>query len=127
MVSRFQVAKAVAGRIRSDRTDAVQAAAAWLVETGRKRDAGYLAQDVARILAQSGYVFVRVTTARPLNDESRLMVERFVKEQTGALQVEIDAAVNKALIGGVQIETPLASIDASVHTKLVRYVEGVIN
>jgi F0F1-type ATP synthase delta subunit len=127
MVSRMQVARAVAGRIRSDRRLAVRDAAAWLVDTGRKRDAQYLASDVARVLAQEGYVYVKVTTARPLDGRSTELIEKFVAQQTGAKQVELEAHVNKALIGGVQIETPLASLDASVHAKLVRYVEGVIN
>jgi F0F1-type ATP synthase delta subunit len=127
MVSRVQVAAFVAERLASERPKMLRDAAAWLIETGRIRQARYLARDVAAILADRGYVLVRVTSARPLEGEARASIERFVREQTGARELELETAVDETLIGGVKIETPLAALDDTVRTKLVRYAEGVMS
>lgn len=127
MASRAQVAAYVADKITSDRLGAVKAAAAWLAETGRKHEAGYLARDVALVLAESGYVFVRVTTARTLSESAWERVEAFVKQTTGAKELELEKVVDPGIIGGVRIETPGAALDATVRTKLTRFVEGVNN
>ena len=127
MVSRVQVAHELAQRLTHERSKVVREAAAWLVTTGRVRQARYLARDVAGILADKGYVLVRVTSARPLDDAARGSLETYIREQTGARELELETTVDAAVIGGVQIETPLAGLDATVHTKLVRYAEGVIS
>src|SRR5471030_2654093 len=121
MVSRVQVAHELAERLARERIKVVREAAAWLVTTGRVRQARYLARDVAGILADKGYVLVRVTSARPLSEAARGSLESFIREQTGAHEIELETAVDATVISGVHIETPLAGLDATVHTKLVRY------
>ncbi len=125
MASRAQVAAHVASSLTSDRNGAMKSAAAWLVSTGRQRQAGYLARDVAKVLASRGYVSARVTTARPMSDETQGRIEKFIREATGAKELELDTAVDPAIIGGAQIETPDAHLDATVRTKLATFVQGV--
>lgn len=125
MVSRTQVATHVAGRLAKDRTGALQAAAAWLVERGRTRDAGYLARDVAVVLASRGHVLARVTTARPIGAAALSAVEAFITRTTGATEVELVTSLDPALVGGLTIELPEATLDASVRAKLDKFVEGV--
>jgi F0F1-type ATP synthase delta subunit len=127
MASRMQVATYVADHLRDDRNHALRSAAAWLAEQGEAREARYLARDIAQVLAGRGYVFVRVTTAQPLSAEARAGVERFIKGVTGARELELDTAVDPEMIGGITIETPGQALDASIRTKLARYVEGVAN
>lgn len=122
MASRFEVATYVAGRLGQDRQRALQSAAAWLVDQGQTRAARYLAADVAAVLQTEGYVQARVVTARPLSAEARGFVETYVRETTGAEELELDTAVDPTLIGGITIETPGRALDASVKTKLARYV-----
>jgi F-type H+-transporting ATPase subunit delta len=122
----MQVAAYVAGRLRDDRAGAVRSAAAWLADGGRARQATYLARDIAEVLAQRGYVLARITTAQALSPEARSHVERFIKEATGAHELELETAVDPGLIGGVSIEIPGRELDASVRKKLARYVEGAI-
>lgn len=83
MVSRRQVAAEVAGRLRGGRKQALLQAAAWLVASGRSRQARYLARDIAAALAEGGYVLTEVTTAQPLTEHTRRQVVSFVKEQLG--------------------------------------------
>jgi len=126
--SRLQIASVVADRlVAHDRKQVVEAAAAWLVSTGRARQARYLARDVAAALANRGYVLVQVTTARALSEGAREDLVRFIKRHTGAKEVELEHTVDASVIGGVRIETPLAMLDATVQSKLARYVEGVMN
>jgi F0F1-type ATP synthase delta subunit len=128
MATRTQVAAALAERLEHhDRHKSIREAAAWLVATGRARQARYLARDVAAQLEAKGYVLVRVTTARSLEHHTRERLEHFIQRQTGAKELEMDMIVDPNVVGGVQIETPLAALDATVRTKLARYVEGVMN
>jgi len=127
MVSRMQVATYVAGHLRADRAGVLRSAAAWLVERGQARQARYLARDVAQVLATRGYVVAQVTTARPMNAEARVQVESFIKEATGARELELETAVEPGLIGGIKLEIPGKALDASIRTKLARYVEGAAN
>lgn len=126
MASRLQVAQHLSDHLGSGRRDAVRSAAAWLVSTGRQRQAEYLAKDVAALLAARGHVLVNVTTARPVSRDARQSIDAYVRQATGAQELELNLIVDPALIGGVVIETPQAVLDASVRTKLARYVEGVI-
>ncbi len=125
MISRAQVATHVANALTSDRSGAMESAAAWLVSTGRQRQAGYLARDVAKVMAGRGYVSAKITTARQMSDETRSKIEAFIKEATGATELELDTSVDPALIGGARIETPDAHLDTTVRTKLATFVQGV--
>ena len=125
MISRLQVATNVADRLAGDRAGAVRQAAAWLLDTGRTAQAKYLAGDVASILAQRGYVSVTVTTARPLSGAALEQIKAYIRAQTGGRELELSTAVDPALIGGIRLETPDAALDATVKTKLAKFVEGV--
>ena len=127
MASRAQVAEVLAGKLSGEgRAAAVKQAAAWLVSTGRGRQADYLARDVAAVLERQGYALVRIVTARKIGDEARRKVEIYVRELTGAEKLELVTEVEPSLIGGVLIETPTARLDATVKQKLQKFVEGVI-
>jgi len=125
MASRAQVAAHVADALPDGRTDALRSAAAWLVSTGRGRQAEYLARDVAKIMAGRGYVSATVTTARAVSDEARGQIEAFIRHATGAKHLELTLAVDPGIIGGARIETPDAQLDATVRTKLATFVQGV--
>jgi F0F1-type ATP synthase delta subunit len=122
MASRMQVAAYVAERLKSDRAGALRSAAAWLSDRGEARQAPYLARDVAQILAARGYVLAQVSTAHPMSAEARAEVSTFIKRATGATELELETAVDPGMIGGIRIETPGQALDASVRTKLDRYV-----
>jgi F-type H+-transporting ATPase subunit delta len=124
MTARVDVAEHLVANLTKDRQAAVQRAAAWLVATGRTRQAGYLARDVASALATDGYLLVRLTTARPLAAVSRQRIEAYLKATTGATTLELAETVDSAVIGGIRIETPDAVLDDTVKSKLAKLVEG---
>jgi F-type H+-transporting ATPase subunit delta len=122
MASRLQVATYIADRLEHDRKAVLQSAAAWLSEKGRTRQAPYLARDIAQVLATRGYVLAKVTTARPLSHEATKEIAGYVAEVTGGKAVELETATDPDMIGGIKLETPGHALDASVQTKLERYV-----
>lgn len=124
MTTRTAVARYVATRLPFDRPAALTSAAAWLVAQGRQRQVEYLARDIARELATQGYLWVRVTAARPLTAAVRRQLEATLKAETGAQALEIEAVIDPALIGGIMIETPEAVLDASVRRRLALLIEG---
>lgn len=125
MTSRTQVAEYVAEKLTTGRRDAIRQAAAWLVDKKRSREVHYLAGDVARVLETKGYTLARVTTARTISHQASEDIRSYVARQTGARHVELDAAVDEAVVGGVRIETPDQELDATVTHKLAKFVEGV--
>lgn len=126
MTTRSQVAKYVADNLEHNRKKALQAASAWLLESGRKRQAGYLAQDVAKEMASRGYVLTKVTSARPLTNTVMDDIAKLVKEKTGAERVEIETNIDPEVIGGVRVETPFNTMDETLRHKLTGLVEGVM-
>jgi len=124
VASRGQVAAFVARELRQGRTEALKQAAAWLHDTGRVRQAKYLAEDVAAAVAREGYVFARITTARELSEDARAAIESYIKSQTGAETLELEMAVDRDIIGGVRVEIPGAELDATVRRKLARFATG---
>lgn len=125
MASRTQVATYLADHLADGRAEAVKAAAAWLVAGGRGREARYLARDAAAALAERGHVLAEVVTARPMDPAAVKSVEGFIKQATGAQSLELVQSVDPALIGGIKIELPAATLDASVQAKLDKFVEGM--
>ena len=124
-MTRMQVAQYVAGHLTSGRTLAMNEAAAWLLSSGKARQVSYLAKDVARIIAESDYLYAVVTTARPLTPASKDGIEAYLTHVSGAKTIEINEVVDPLIIGGVRIETPTAILDGTVHSKLVNLVEGM--
>ena len=127
MTSRVKVAEYVANKLATDRGEALREAASWLVAHGKARQARYLARDVAQVLADRGYVFARITTARPMTERARGEVEDFIRGVTGAKTIELTDVVEPSVIGGARIEIPGSELDSTVRNKLAKFVEGARN
>lgn len=127
MVTRTAVAHQVATTLMSggNREQTINEAAAWLVAHGKSRQAAYLAKDVAQALAEKGYVFAEITTARPISGEAKQLIEAYIRKTVQADQVECEYKTDKKLIGGVLISTPYGTLDASVKAALATIIEGV--
>ncbi len=126
MTSRTAIARYIASSLQNggDRAMVTKEAAAWLKEHGKSRQATYLAQDVAVALADSGYVFAQLTTARPVSAETKKELESYISASTGATKIECEFLIDDKLIGGVLVHTPYGTLDASVRARLAKIVEG---
>ena len=100
--------------------------ASWLKDTKNTRQSSYLVQDIARQLAHSGYVFITITTAHPITPQTKSSIVDYIHSYYGAnVTLETKEVINPAIIGGVQIDTPNGSLDASVKRKLIQIIKGV--
>lgn len=125
MATRTQIARNLALGLSTDRTAAITSAAAWLSAKGKTRQASYLARDVAWILEQQGYVFARVTVAKPLTSVTEKAVVDYIKSASDATEVELEVIVDPSVIGGVRIETPSSTLDETVINRLQALVREV--
>ena len=89
--------------------------AAYLVLTKRTREAELVVRTVEDTLAERGSVIARVTTAHPLDAALRREIEQLVDAKT----VHLYEIVDPEVIGGVRIETPGKSLDATLKRKLL--------
>jgi len=65
-------------------------------------------------------VLAEVTSATPLNDAQQDTIRQKVIQMTGANEVEIETALDAALIGGVVIKVGSQVVDASLRGQLRR-------
>lgn len=122
-VTRTSLARFLTSQPISKRPAVIRQAAAWLISTGQTRRAGELAMEVARLQAEEGHLWARVTTARPLEQASRRQVESYLQHRTGCRELELELVVDPRLIGGLRIETADQALDATVQTKLRRLIQ----
>jgi F0F1-type ATP synthase delta subunit len=119
MITRRQVATYVADNIDHDRARAIQAAAAWLEVHKKTRQAKYLANDVAQILATRGYLWAQVTTANPIDESSLESFTEYLHSCLEADFIELCEAEDNSIIGGFYLQTPNGEVDETIKTKLL--------
>lgn len=88
--------------------------AAYLVETGRTREAQLIVRAIEDELEARGTVVVTVTSARALSAAMRREIAALI----GAKKLELRETVDPDVIGGVRVETPSALLDATIQRKL---------
>ena len=121
-LSRRKLAEYVAEQLRAnaDVQKLAKQIVAYLAENKQLNQLELLIRDVeAECAAQYGVVTARVTSARPLDEATKDVLQQFVKAAEQASDVVIaDDTVNPDLIGGVVVQTPSSTFDSSIRTKL---------
>ncbi|MDQ5932280.1 MAG: F-type H+-transporting ATPase subunit delta [Patescibacteria group bacterium] len=120
-LSRRKLALYAAERITSGESKNVilREVAAYLIDTGRKREASLVVRDIEAMLLHSGTAVGSVTTARPLSQASRTAIESFItKSYPEVKRVVLREFIDETLIGGLKLELPGYQFDASVKAKL---------
>lgn len=88
--------------------------AAYLLESRRLRELPLVVRAIEEVLADKGVVVATVTSARTLDEALRTRIV----EQIGAKEVHLREVVDPTVIGGVRLQTPDVSFDATVIHKL---------
>lgn len=116
-ISRRKLASYVVDRFESGAPLAtlLKEVAAYLVDSKRTREADLLVRTIEDVFAERGLVVARVTTAHPLTDVLRREISKLV----GGDKVHLDEIVDSTVIGGVRIDTPGKSLDATIERKLL--------
>lgn len=129
MLSRTTVANYSAEVIlagdKTEREELVKQLAAWLQDNGRSRQAIYLAKDIAKLLADKGYVLVTLTTSHPLDSRTKQQVTDYLESYYSKdAKFEVIELIDKSVIGGVLIDTPNGVLDVTVKNKLMTLIKG---
>lgn len=120
-LSRRKLAERVATRLANGdaKQTVLKELAAYLIDTRRVHEAELIVRDIETSLAQKGTVVATVTSARALSPESLSDLEAYITElYSAAEQVVLRARIDESLIGGVKLDMPGKSLDASVKAKL---------
>lgn len=114
-ISRRKLSQYIAGMIlKGDTGLAIEQLAAYLVQSGRTREAGLIVRDIEAALAERGTVVATVTTAHELSDELRAAVYALI----GAREPHVKEIVDPTVLGGVKLDMPGKQYDATVRRKL---------
>ena len=91
-----------------------------LARNGRKGELQKIIRAYGRLAADHrGETKAEVVTARPLNDDQLTALKQQLRTRAGR-DVNIDATVDPAILGGIVVRLGSQMIDASIRTKLNR-------
>lgn len=116
-ISRRRLANFVADNVKNGKLkdSFMEKLAAYIVESGRQREAEMIVRAIEDELQTRGVVVATVTTAHPLTKASRQEIESMIN----ANHIYIREVIDPSVIGGVKIELPDSQIDQTVKTKLM--------
>jgi F0F1-type ATP synthase delta subunit len=116
-LSRRKIAKYVADNVSKGVAvdEVISEVAAYLIDSRRTRELALVVRAIEDELADRGEVIANVTTARTLDNSLKKSVESLVRAKTIHLRESIDESV----IGGVKIDLPGATLDATIKRKLL--------
>jgi F0F1-type ATP synthase delta subunit len=120
-VSRRKLAAQAARRIATGeiKGTVLKELAAYLIDSGRQREADLLVRDVETALLGHGIAVGTVVSARKLSNEARTTIEAFVKHHYKNIEkVVLRERLDSSVIGGIRLELPDKQLDATVQTRL---------
>ena len=96
-----------------------------LARNGRKSQLPAIIRAFRRLAAEHrGETIAEVVTARPLNDDQIGQLKQQLRARAGR-DVNIDAQVDPAILGGLVVKLGSQRIDASIRTKLNRLASAM--
>jgi len=126
LVSRDEAAKAFAALVPQLNVDPITANfLGVLAHNGRKRQLRAVIRAFGRLAAEHrGETVAEVITARPLNDDQMAQLRQQLRARAGR-DVNVEAQVDPALLGGIVVKLGSQRIDASIRTKLNRLASAM--
>lgn len=114
-LSRRKLAGFIASELEAGKgKDAIQKAAAYLIENRQTHSVDSLVRDIEEILAQSGTVVADITSARPLGKEDKAAIARLL----GAKELHTRETIDPSVLGGVRVEMSGKRLDATLKAKI---------
>lgn len=94
-----------------------------LARNGRKKELRSVIRAFRRLAAEHrGETTAEVITVRVLNDDQLAALKRQLRIRAGR-EVNVDAAVDPSILGGIVVKLGSQQIDASIRTKLNRLAQ----
>jgi len=118
LVSRRKLAKYAAEQILAGNDAVLEEIAGLLIYEKHEREVDLLVRD----MAERGEIVASVESARVLDDNTRRKIEQFLataaSDKNSKPKVSLRESINPTLIGGFKLQTPTATLDATVSKKL---------
>jgi F-type H+-transporting ATPase subunit delta len=96
-----------------------------LAKNGRKNQIRAVIRAFRRLAAENrGETTADVISARPLNDDQLAQLKQQLRARAGR-DVNVDAQVDPAILGGIIVKLGSQQIDASIRTKLNRLAQAM--
>ena len=96
--------------------------AGLLIYEKHEREIDLLVRDIEAELAEHGEIVASVESARVLDDNTRRKIEQFLatvaSDKNSKPKVSLRESIDPTLIGGFKLQTPTATLDATVLKKL---------
>ena len=96
-----------------------------LARNGRKSELRNVIRAYRRLAAEHrGETTAEIVTARPLNDDQLAALRQQLRTRAGR-EVNVEAAVDPNILGGIVVKLGSQQIDASIRTKLNRLAQAM--
>lgn len=122
LVSRKKLAKYAAEQILAGNDAVLEEIAGLLIYEKHEREVDLLVRDIEAELAERGEIVASVESARELDDSTRRKIEQFLTSvasgKNSKPKVSLRESIDPTLIGGFKLQTPTATLDATVSKKL---------
>lgn len=122
LVSRKKLAKYAAEQILAGNDAVLEEIAGLLIYEKHEREVDLLVRDIEAELAERGEIVASVESARALDDNTRRKIEQFLaavaSDKNSKPKVSLRESIDSTLIGGFKLQTPTATLDATVSKKL---------
>ena len=122
LVSRKKLAKYAAEQILAGNDAVLEEIAGLLIYEKHEREVDLLVRDIEAELAENGEIVALVESARALDDNTRRKIEQFLataaSDKNSKPKVSLRESIDPKLIGGFKLQTPTATLDATVSKKL---------
>ncbi len=122
LVSRKKLAKYAAEQILAGNDAVLEEIAGLLIYEKHEREVDLLVRDIEAELAERGEIVASVESARALDDNTRRKIEQFLatvaSDKNSKPKVSLRESIDPTLIGGFNLRTPTATLDATVLKKL---------
>lgn len=113
-LSRRKIAAYAADQLQAGKAKvALREVAAFLIETGREREAELLARDIEYVLMERGTTVARIASAHELTASLKAQIEKLIGGK-----VQLKETIDPTLLGGVRIDTPDKRFDGTLAHKL---------
>lgn len=118
-LSRRKIAEYAADQLMANKTSVLDQLGAYLIESGRTKEAELVVRDIQTALLARGKAVVTAVAARSLSAEAKRDIEQFVRSHYEKVRdVELIEEIDKSVLGGVRITLPNAVLDSTAKTKL---------
>ena len=121
-ISRQKLARYLSESILEGRSKSLDELAAYLIETGRVKEADQIVLSAQELLEQNGQVIAEVTTATKIDGDLKAKLSKLLD----AKNLELKQTIDPSVIGGIRVRTPSRVLDSTIARRLQNLRESKV-